>query len=81
MLSRLRRRSQQLPRFRARLARAQRRVALEYTLGSTLYLLFVGSQNPNVTVDPAGVPRLNLNDLRDAPASDVLMLRPAYWIG
>jgi hypothetical protein len=53
----------------------------EYQLGSTLYLLYVRSQNPNVALDPAQVPRLDLSPIGRAPTTDVLMLKIAYWIG
>jgi hypothetical protein len=53
----------------------------EYRLGSTLYLLYVRSQNPNVALDPFQVPRLDPYVLRTAPAADVVMLKLAYWIG
>jgi Domain of unknown function (DUF5916)/Carbohydrate family 9 binding domain-like len=53
----------------------------EYALGSTLYLLYVRSQDPSIAPDPEFEPRLDLGVLRAAPASDVLMLKLAYWIG
>jgi hypothetical protein len=53
----------------------------EYALGSTLYLLYVRSQNPSISPDPEFVPRLDAGVLRSAPASDVLMIKLAYWIG
>jgi Domain of unknown function (DUF5916) len=53
----------------------------EYHLGSTLYLLYVRSQNPNVALDPFQTPRIDPYVLRTAPAADVVMVKVAYWIG
>lgn len=53
----------------------------EYHLGSTLYLVYVRSQNPNIVLDPTRSPRFDLNVLRTAAASDVLMLKLSYWFG
>jgi hypothetical protein len=53
----------------------------EYRLGSTLYLLYARSQNPNVTLEPFQTPRIDPYVLRNAPATDVLMLKLAYWLG
>jgi hypothetical protein len=53
----------------------------EYHLGSTLYLLYVRSQNPNIALQPLQTPRLDPLAIRTAPATDVLMLKIAYWIG
>jgi hypothetical protein len=52
----------------------------EYRLGSTLYLLYVRSQNPSVTLAPTEPARLDLGRLSRAPASDVVMLKLAYLI-
>lgn len=56
-------------------------LAWEYHLGSTLYLLYARSQNPNVALNPSLAPRLDVNAVRTAPAADVIMLKIAYWIG
>jgi hypothetical protein len=53
----------------------------EYHLGSTLYLVYVRSQSPSVVVSPGQVPRLDLNGIRNAAASDVFMLKVSYWFG
>jgi hypothetical protein len=53
----------------------------EYHLGSTLYLLYVRSQNPNIALEPLQTPRLDPLAIRSAPATDVLMVKIAYWIG
>ena len=53
----------------------------EYTLGSTLYLLYARTQDPNIALDPAQAPRLDPAQLGTAPASDLLMLKLSYWIG
>jgi hypothetical protein len=53
----------------------------EYAIGSTLYLLYARSQDPDVVLQPSQRPRLVPDLLRTAPASDVLMLKIAYWIG
>jgi hypothetical protein len=53
----------------------------EYRLGSTLYLLYARSQNPNVALEPFQTPRIDPYVLRNAPATDVLMVKLAYWIG
>jgi hypothetical protein len=52
----------------------------EYRLGSTLYLLYVRSQTPTLTLEPAERPRLDLGRIGRAPASDVVMLKLAYLI-
>ena len=53
----------------------------EYYLGSTLYLLYIRSQNPNVALLPSQTPRFDPLVLGTAPAIDVIMLKLAYWIG
>ncbi|HKP58882.1 MAG TPA: DUF5916 domain-containing protein [Polyangiales bacterium] len=53
----------------------------EYALGSTLYFVYLRSQVPDIVVDPAYLPRLNLGALRSAPATDVFLIKLAYWIG
>ncbi|HKU38922.1 MAG TPA: DUF5916 domain-containing protein [Polyangiales bacterium] len=53
----------------------------EYALGSTLYFVYLRSQTPDIAVDPAYLPRLNLGALRNAPATDVFLIKLAYWIG
>jgi hypothetical protein len=53
----------------------------EYHLGSTLYLLYARTQNPNVILEPFQTPRIDPYVLRNAPATDVLMVKLAYWLG
>lgn len=53
----------------------------EYHLGSTLYLLYARTQSPTVSLAPTQSPRLDLNAIRAAPATDLLMLKITYWIG
>jgi hypothetical protein len=53
----------------------------EYHLGSMLYLLYVRSQSPNVALDPVQAPRLDLNVIRNGSATDVFMIKLAYWLG
>jgi hypothetical protein len=53
----------------------------EYRIGSTLYLLYARSQDPDVVLQPWQRPRLVPDLIRTAPASDVLMLKLAYWLG
>jgi hypothetical protein len=53
----------------------------EYHLGSTLYLLYARSQNPNVALDPNQSPRLDIASIAAAPATDLIMLKLSYWIG
>jgi hypothetical protein len=52
----------------------------EYRLGSTLYLLYVRSQNPSAALGATEMPRLDLGRLGRAPASDVVMIKLAYLI-
>jgi hypothetical protein len=53
----------------------------EYHLGSTIYFLYTRSQNPNVVLDSSQVPRLDPGFVRNAPASNVFMVKLTYWIG
>jgi hypothetical protein len=53
----------------------------EFSLGSTLFFVYARSQNPNVTLDPGQLPRLDFNAVRTAPAADTFMVKVAYWIG
>jgi hypothetical protein len=53
----------------------------EYRLGSTLYLLYTRSQNPNVALDSSQIPILDPGVVRNIPASDVFMVKLVYWIG
>ncbi|HMI91192.1 MAG TPA: DUF5916 domain-containing protein, partial [Polyangiales bacterium] len=53
----------------------------EYHLGSTLYLLYARSQDPDVVLDPERIPQLAPGRIGSAPATDVVMLKLAYWFG
>jgi hypothetical protein len=53
----------------------------EYHPGSILYLLYTRSQNPDVALNPSQVPRFDPSVVRDAPASNVFMVKLSYWIG
>ena len=49
--------------------------------GSLLYLVYTRAQAPQLTLLPGESGRLDLHSLRRAPASDVLLLKLAWWFG
>ena len=54
----------------------------EYHLGSTLYLVYVRSQSPNVVpLGPEQRPRLDPTFVGNAPATDLFMVKLSYWLG
>jgi hypothetical protein len=54
----------------------------EYTLGSTIYLVYTRSQVPAVSLLPGESANLSLNPVSRAPAADVVLLKVTYfWAG
>jgi hypothetical protein len=54
----------------------------EYTLGSTLFLVYTRSQVPAVMLTSGEAANLNLSSVSRAPAADVVLLKPTYfWAG
>jgi hypothetical protein len=54
----------------------------EYTLGSTLFLVYTRAQTPALTVSPTGSAGFELAPVwQGHAADDVIMLKLAYWIG
>jgi hypothetical protein len=51
----------------------------EYTLGSTLFLVYTRSQAPIVTLLPGEAAMLSVGSVRRAPAADVIMAKISYW--
>jgi Domain of unknown function (DUF5916)/Carbohydrate family 9 binding domain-like len=54
----------------------------EYTLGSTLFLVYTRAQTPTLTVPPFGTAGFELAPVwQGHAADDVVMLKLAYWLG
>jgi hypothetical protein len=53
----------------------------EYTLGSTLFLVYTRSQVPTTTLDPTDVGNLNLGAVGKAPAADIVLAKLTWWWG
>jgi hypothetical protein len=54
----------------------------EYTLGSTLFLVYTRSQVPSVMLSPGEAASLGLGSVSRAPAADVVLLKLTYfWAG
>jgi Domain of unknown function (DUF5916) len=54
----------------------------EYTLGSTLFLVYTRAQTPALTVSPTGSAGFELAPVwQGHAADDVIMLKLAYWLG
>ena len=53
----------------------------EYTLGSTLFLVYTRSQVPTTTLDPNESGALNLGAVGKAPAADIFLAKLTYWWG
>jgi hypothetical protein len=51
----------------------------EYSLGSTLFLVYTRSQSPTVTLQPGEEGRLSFGSVRRAPAADAIMAKLTYW--
>ena len=51
----------------------------EYSLGSTLYLVYTRSQSPAVTLGSGEDPHLSFTSVRRAPAADVFLAKLTYW--
>ncbi len=53
----------------------------EYTLGSTLFLVYTRSQVPTTTLDPTEIGSLNLGAVGKAPAADIVLAKLTWWWG
>lgn len=54
----------------------------EYTLGSTLFLVYTRSQVPAIALIPGESASLNLSSVSRAPAADVILVKLTYfWAG
>jgi hypothetical protein len=53
----------------------------EFRTGSILYLVYTRAQAPTLTLQPGEMGHLDLRSVRRAPASDVILLKLAYWWG
>jgi hypothetical protein len=53
----------------------------EYTLGSTIYLVYTRSQAPRIRLGDAEIADWALTGLSRAPAADVFLLKLSYWYG
>jgi hypothetical protein len=51
----------------------------EYTLGSTLYLVYTRAQTPAVTLAPGEEAALSLRSVSRAPAADVVLVKLTYF--
>jgi Domain of unknown function (DUF5916)/Carbohydrate family 9 binding domain-like len=56
-------------------------VRWEYRLGSTLFLVYTRAQQPNVTLGPSDAAGLHLGSVGKGPATDVVLVKLAYWFG
>ncbi len=56
-------------------------VRWEYRLGSTLFLVYTRAQQPNVTLGPNDVGGLHFGSVGKGPATDVVLVKLAYWFG
>jgi hypothetical protein len=53
----------------------------EYNLGAIAYLVYTRSQTPSTVLPFGDLGGLNLNSVRKAPATDVILLKLSYWWG
>jgi hypothetical protein len=54
----------------------------EYTLGSTIFLVYTRSQVPSVLLGPGENASLSPSSVSRAPAADVILLKLTYfWAG
>jgi hypothetical protein len=54
----------------------------EYTLGSTLFLVYTRAQVPSVMLSPGETANLSLSSVSRAPAADVILVKLTYfWAG
>ncbi len=53
----------------------------EYTLGSTLYVVYTRSQVPRTGLLDGQIARLDLGALHRGPAADVFLVKLSYWWG
>jgi hypothetical protein len=53
----------------------------EYTLGSTLFLVYTRSQSPRIDLVPGQRGEIDLGALRKAPATDTLLIKVTYFFG
>ncbi len=51
----------------------------EWTLGSTLYLVYTRAQAPQKLVSQGDIGHLDFGALRHAPAADIFLLKMSYW--
>jgi Domain of unknown function (DUF5916)/Carbohydrate family 9 binding domain-like len=53
----------------------------EYRLGSTLFFVYTRAQLPNVVLGPNDTAGLHVGSVGKAPATDVVLVKLAYWFG
>ncbi len=69
------------PDFEAAVLNVNAVVRWEYRLGSTLFFVYTRAQQPNVSLGPTDAAGLHFGGIGKGPATDVVLVKLAYWFG